>query len=60
MTDRDFSELHLERELFVRALMPTLRGDGAARLAALLELREVPADTVLFRRGEPVDWSLPE
>ena len=56
MIDRDFSELHLERELFVRALMPALRGDGAARLAALLELREVPADTVLFQRGEPVEW----
>lgn len=56
MTDRDLSELPLERELFVRALMPTLHGDGAARLAALLELREVPAETVLFRRGEAVDW----
>lgn len=56
MTDRDFAEPQLERELFVRALMPTLRGDGAARLAALLELREVPADTVLFRRDEPADW----
>ena len=56
MTDRDLAEPQLERELFVRALMPTLRGDGAARLAALLELREVPAETVLFRRGEPADW----
>lgn len=55
MTQADLPELQLDRELFVRALMPTLRGEGAARLAALLEPREVPADSVLFRRDEPAD-----
>ncbi len=55
MSEPDLEELQLERELFVRALMPTLRGDGAARLAALLELREVPAETLLFRRAEPAE-----
>jgi len=51
-TDED---LRLERELFVRALMPSMRGDGAARLATLLTPREVPADTILYREGEPPD-----
>jgi CRP-like cAMP-binding protein len=51
-TDED---LRLERELFVRALMPAMRGDGAARLATLLTPREVPADTILYREGEPPD-----
>ena len=51
----DTDELRLERELFVRALMPTMRGDGASRLAALLEAREVPAETLLFREGDPPD-----
>jgi len=46
-------ELRLERELFVRALMPTLRGDGAARLAGLLEARELPEGALLFREGAP-------
>jgi CRP-like cAMP-binding protein len=51
----DTDELRLERELFVRALMPTMRGEGAARLAAMLEGREVPAETLLFREGDPPD-----
>ena len=34
MTSEQF---RLERELFVRALMPTMHGDGAARIAALLK-----------------------
>jgi CRP-like cAMP-binding protein len=51
----DTDELRLERELFVRALMPTMRGDGAARLAAVLEAREVPAEALLFREGDPPD-----
>lgn len=46
-------DLQLERELFVRALMPSMRGDGAARLAAMLEPLELPAETYLFRKGEP-------
>jgi len=48
-------ELRLDRELFVRALMPAMRGQGAARLASLLTPRDVPEDTVLFRQGEPPD-----
>lgn len=48
-------ELQLERELFVRAFMPNLHGAGAARLASTLQARDVPADTVLFRQGEPPD-----
>lgn len=48
-------QFRLERELFVRALMPTMHGDGAARIAALLHARDVPADTTLFRQGEPPD-----
>lgn len=55
MAERDLPELQLDRELFVRALMPTLRGGGAARLAARLELIEVPAETLLFRRAEPAE-----
>jgi CRP-like cAMP-binding protein len=51
----DTDDLRLERELFVRALMPTIRGEGAARLAAMLEAREVPAETILFHEGEPPD-----
>jgi CRP-like cAMP-binding protein len=54
MSDRAH-ELRLERELFVRALMPTLRGDGAARLAGLLEARELPEGAFLFRQGGPPD-----
>ncbi len=46
-------ELQLERELFVRAMLPTIRGEGAARLAAMLEPLEVPAGTFLFHAGEP-------
>jgi CRP-like cAMP-binding protein len=46
-------QLRLERELFVRALMPNMH--GAARLAPVLEAREVPADTWLFRSGENSD-----
>lgn len=48
-------EARLERELFVRALMPSMHGEGAARIAALLEARDVPEDTVLFRQGDPPD-----
>jgi CRP-like cAMP-binding protein len=48
-------QFRLERELFVRALMPTMHGDGAARIAALLEARDVPENTVLFRQGDPPD-----
>jgi CRP-like cAMP-binding protein len=48
-------EVRLERELFVRALMPTMHGEGAARIASVLEAREVPAGTILFRQGEPPD-----
>jgi CRP-like cAMP-binding protein len=43
----------LERELFVRALMPDMHGEGAARIAAGLEARDVPEGTWLFRRDEP-------
>lgn len=50
---RELRDLQLERELFVRALMPTMRGGGAARLAAVLEPLEVPAETWLFRSGDP-------
>lgn len=46
-------EARLERELFVRAMMPTMHGAGAARIAAVLEAREVPEGTLLFRQGEP-------
>ncbi len=46
-------QLQLERELFVRAFMPDLRGMGAARLAAQLAPREVPEGAYLFRQGEP-------
>lgn len=46
-------ELRLERELSVRALMPNMRGGGAARLAAMLEPLELPADSYLFHAGEP-------
>lgn len=46
-------QLRLERELFVRALMPDMH--GAARLAPVLEARDVPADTWLFRSGESSD-----
>jgi CRP-like cAMP-binding protein len=48
-------QFRLERELFVRALMPTLHGEGAARIAALLEARDVPENTFLFHQGEPPD-----
>jgi CRP-like cAMP-binding protein len=48
-------EVKLERELFVRAMMPTMHGEGAARIAAVLEAREVPEGTLLFRQGEPPD-----
>lgn len=53
MTDDAARDLQLERELFVRALMPSMRGSGAARIAAILEPRELPAETYLFRTGEP-------
>jgi CRP-like cAMP-binding protein len=46
-------DLRLERELFVRALMPSMHGEGAARLAGLLTPRELPEGAVLFRQGEP-------
>lgn len=46
-------DLQLERELFVRALMPSMRGGGAARLAAMLEPLELPAEAYLFHTGEP-------
>jgi|GEM_PF-805420 len=46
-------ETRLERELFVRSLLPELHGDAAARLAAMLEPRDLPAETWLFRAGEP-------
>jgi CRP-like cAMP-binding protein len=45
-------ELRLERGLFVRALMPSMRGEGAARLAGLLTPRELPEGALLFREGE--------
>jgi CRP-like cAMP-binding protein len=35
--------------------MPTMNGDGAARIAAVLDAREVPEGTWLFHRGEPSD-----
>lgn len=54
MNDRA-DELRLERELFVRALMPTIRGEGAVRLAGMLTPREVAAGAPLFRQGEPPD-----
>lgn len=47
------AETRLERELFVRSVLPELHGDAAARLAAVLEPRDVPAETWLFRAGEP-------
>ncbi len=47
--------LRLERELFVRALMPSMHGEGAARLAGLLDARELPEGALLFREGEPPD-----
>ena len=53
MSTESARDLQLERELFVRALMPSIRGGGAARLAAMLEPLEMPADTYLFRTGEP-------
>jgi CRP-like cAMP-binding protein len=48
-------QFRLERELFVRALMPTMHGDGAARIAAVLEARDAPENTTLFRQGDPPD-----
>lgn len=48
-------QFKLERELFVRALMPSMHGEGAARIAALLEARDVPEGTLLFREGDPPD-----
>jgi CRP-like cAMP-binding protein len=48
-------EVRLERELFVRALMPTMSGEGAARIAAVLEARDVPEGTWLFHQGDPPD-----
>ena len=47
----------LERELFVRALMPSIRGDGAARLAAMLEPLEMPAE-VTTRSSSSISTSL--
>jgi CRP-like cAMP-binding protein len=35
--------------------MPTMHGEGAARLAGVLVAREVPPDTWLFRQGEASD-----
>jgi CRP-like cAMP-binding protein len=54
MTNRA-PELQLERELFVRSLLPDMRGRLAMRLASILEPREVPAESWLFRAGEPSD-----
>ncbi len=48
-------ELRLERELFVRALLPSMHGEGAARLAGVLEARELTEGTQLFRQGTPPD-----
>ncbi|HTV23838.1 MAG TPA: cyclic nucleotide-binding domain-containing protein [Polyangiaceae bacterium] len=48
-------QFKLERELFVRALMPTMHGEGAARIAALLEARDLPEGAILFREGDPPD-----
>jgi CRP-like cAMP-binding protein len=48
-------ELRLERELFVRALMPNMSGEGAARIAAVVEARDVPEGTWLFHRDDPPD-----
>lgn len=48
-------DLRLERELFVRALLPSINGGGAARLAAVLEPLELPAETYLFRTGEAAE-----
>jgi CRP-like cAMP-binding protein len=45
----------LERELFVRSFMPDLRGIAAVRMASMLEPRELPAGTWLFRAGEAPD-----
>lgn len=53
MSDDAERDLQLERELFVRALMPSMRGGGATRLAAMLEPLELPAESYLFRAGEP-------
>jgi CRP-like cAMP-binding protein len=54
MTSRA-AEQQLERELFVRSLLPDMRGRLAMRLAGILEPREVPEGTWLFRAGEPSD-----
>lgn len=54
MSERD-DELRLERELFVRAMMPTMPGEAAAQLAAILQPRDVPEGALLFREGEPPD-----
>lgn len=47
--------IRLERELFVRALMPNMHGRGAARIAAVVEARDVPEGTLLYQQGEPSD-----
>jgi CRP-like cAMP-binding protein len=44
---------YLNRELFLRAALPEVGGDAAARIAELLEPREVRAGTVLFEASEP-------
>lgn len=48
-------ELRLERELFVRSLIPAMRGDAAARLAGAIQPLDVPANSWLFRAGDPPD-----